>query len=750
MKKNKRTPARVFTGGNIARGATALSVTGLMAMMSPAHEAVAADNPFVQQFGQGSNPLYAPIGAGNHDKPALVDINDDGLVDLFIGDGDGTISYFENTGTAAAPVFTPRLDADNPFDGVDVDSYAAPTFADVDDDGLIDAVVGDSDGYLNYFHNTGTAEAPQFTEQTGVDNPFNGMRVTASNGDSTPHFADVNNDGAVDLVVGDYDGYLHYVENNGDGTFAFYNDSSGSNPFGGETVYNQCAPAHLDSNNNGRVDTGEAIVVGNDDGEFNYFQKEEDGSFTRYYSDQTDNPFYKVDGGYRSAPAFADLDDDGDMDMAVGNDDDEPLRYFANINTDADPVFKQRTGADSPFYGFDVGFGSQPVFVDIDGDGDMDVFSGAEDGDGYDGYVASKAKAPAYSEAGLKFFENTGTPTEPRFVERTGAGNPLDGVAPTGVEEDGELAFVAFADIDGDGDMDAFIGSTGYSYSFSYSPMGPTYTYERTGSITFYENTGNARNPVFEQKGDAANPLFFVEDPNDDLAFVDIDGDGDLDAFGGGTSSSVTEQLGGDDDEETVTVEGDINFYENKGTKKDPAFAPGDTNPLGFVFGSSDAVYSGCYSLAFGDIDGDGDLDAVVGERTMEYSKYSEPTTLALYENVGSKGDPAFAPVAEANNTFAKLNEEANYKYLTPAFVDIDGDGDLDIFSGEEYGRFLYFQNNTRTPAAAGSLSGGDGDSNSDAIGCFIETAGTRTTDGGNWLTQAAGRLWSTVTGMLR
>ncbi len=736
MKKNKRTPARVLTGGNIARGATALSVTGLMAMMSPAHEAVAADNPFVQQFGQGNNPLYAPIGGDHCDKPALVDINNDGLVDLFIGNDDGTISYFENTGTAAQPVFVPRLDADNPFDGVDVGNYAAPTFADVDDDGLIDAVVGADDGYLDYFHNTGTAADPQFTEQTGADNPFNGLRVTVYSGNVTPHFADVNNDGAVDLVVGDADGYLHYVENNGDGTFDFYNYYDDSNPFQNVDVGYDSAPAHLDSNNNGQVDPGEAIVVGTRYNYFEYFQKEEDGSFTHYEEDDTDNPLYDVDGGYRNAPAFADLDDDGDMDMTVGNDDDEPLLYFANINTDADPVFKQRTGADSPFYGFDVGNGSQPVFVDIDGDGDLDVFSVAEDGDGY---MLSAAKAPADSESGLKFFENTGTPTEPRFVERTGAGNPLDGITPTGVEEDGQLAFVAFADIDGDGDMDAFVGSTGWSYSYSYSPIGPTYTYERTGSITFYENTGNAKNPIFEQRGDADNPLFFVEEPNDGFAFVDIDGDGDLDAFGGGTNYSMTYSDGGEHDgRETFTVEGDINFYENKGSGKDPAFAPGEANPLGFVFGSSDAVYSGCYSLAFGDIDGDGDLDAVVGERTMEYSKYSDPNTLALYENVGSKGDPAFAPVAEANDTFAKLNEEANYKYLTPAFVDIDGDGDLDIFSGEKYGRFLFFRNTTSTPAAGGGLSGGDGDSNSDAIGCFIETAGTRATAGGHWRTQAA------------
>ena len=113
-----------------------------------------------------------------------------------------------------APAFTERTGAANPFDGVNVGFSSAPSFADLDGDGDLDAVVGVVDGTLHYFENTGTALAPAFTARTGAANPFNGVDVGYT---GTPSFADLDGDGDLDAIVGASDGTLHYFKNTGAG-----------------------------------------------------------------------------------------------------------------------------------------------------------------------------------------------------------------------------------------------------------------------------------------------------------------------------------------------------------------------------------------------------------------------------------------------------------------------------------------------------------------------------------------------------
>ncbi|MDY6905841.1 MAG: VCBS repeat-containing protein [Thermodesulfobacteriota bacterium] len=727
-KKNHR-PDRAVNSGYLVKGAAAISVTSLVAMMSPAHDALAADNPFVQQFGKGNNPLHAPVGVDYRNQPALVDINNDGLVDIFIGGRNGDIAYFENTGTADAAVFTKQVGEDNPFN----DGYipnAAPAFADINDDDLPDAAIGGGDGYIHYFVNTGTADAPAFTEMTGEDNPFgDGYDGYIPAGYTTPMFADLNGDDLVDALVGDYYGNIHYFENTGTadapaftrGGATAYSDAEGylADAEGYRIdVGNYADPSHMDLNNDGIVDPGEAIVVGDQNGYLEFLQKEEDGTFTRYDDSSLDNPFYGIDVGSYAAPAFADLDDDGDLDAAVGER--YEVDYFENLTGNDDPVFAERSGTESPFSGFDVGDLSQPVFVDIDGDGDMDAFN-----------------SPKYGNGIITFFENTGTADVPEFVEREGVNNPLDDVP-----QNYDNSFLAFADIDGDGDMDLFVGKTTYKETFTkYSA---TFEISNVGSVDFYENTGTATAPSFEKQPDAENPLFFMEDPHSDFTFVDIDGDGDLDAFGAGYSYAEGYSL--IEREDFYSIDGHINFYENKGDKENPAFAPGSDDLLGYVFDQVDSTYSVCYSLAFGDIDGDGDLDVTVG--VYEFGEFDDGgANLQLHENVGDETSPAFVPVAEANNTFAKLNEQSDYGILSPAFIDIDGDGDLDVFMGEAAGRFLFFENTT-DPSDGGAAVAVAGD-DSGGGGCFIDTA-RNDTEKGNWFVRTARRAYSAITGSLR
>ena len=78
-----------------------------------------------------------------YSSPSFADLDGDGDLDAVVGEDDGTLHYFENTGTATAPAFTARDGAANPFNGVDVGELSKPSFADLDGDGDLDAVVGE-------------------------------------------------------------------------------------------------------------------------------------------------------------------------------------------------------------------------------------------------------------------------------------------------------------------------------------------------------------------------------------------------------------------------------------------------------------------------------------------------------------------------------------------------------------------------------------------------------------------------------
>ena len=162
---------------------------------------------FTQQAG-AANPLNG-VDVGNFSAASFADLDGDGDLDAVVGDDLGHHDYFQNTGTAIAPAFAERTGAANPFNGVDFQYRSTPSFADLDGDGDFDAIVGDNNGTLHYFQNTGSATAPVFTERTGAANPLNGGVGYYS----APSFADLDGDGDLDALVGDLDGILHYFQN---------------------------------------------------------------------------------------------------------------------------------------------------------------------------------------------------------------------------------------------------------------------------------------------------------------------------------------------------------------------------------------------------------------------------------------------------------------------------------------------------------------------------------------------------------
>jgi hypothetical protein len=128
---------------------------------------------------------------GSNAAPALGDLDDDGDLDLVVGESAGTLNYFRNEGTARAPAF--RLVTES-FAGVEVGSRSAPALHDTDGDGDLDLIVGAQADSLQHVENTGTPQQPAFGTPRSM--PLDAPRF------ATPTVVDLDHDGRPDLVMG--------------------------------------------------------------------------------------------------------------------------------------------------------------------------------------------------------------------------------------------------------------------------------------------------------------------------------------------------------------------------------------------------------------------------------------------------------------------------------------------------------------------------------------------------------------------
>jgi len=145
------------------------------------------------------------IDKGSYSNVTFFDNNADGLLDMIVSNGfiyaeDGSekssLYYYENTGTLSEPEFT-LTDENYAFVGNFGLKNLKPTFGDIDGDGDDDMIVGEESGKLHLFLNSAGAGNPANIGFSTV-NYFN-----IDVGDfSTPQLVDLNEDGLLDLVVG--------------------------------------------------------------------------------------------------------------------------------------------------------------------------------------------------------------------------------------------------------------------------------------------------------------------------------------------------------------------------------------------------------------------------------------------------------------------------------------------------------------------------------------------------------------------
>jgi Ca2+-binding RTX toxin-like protein len=255
---------------------------------------IAATNPF------GLNDI------GVLATPTFVDIDNDGDLDAFVGEAFGSISFYRNTGTASNPVFAAA--SINPFGLNNAGFYIDPNFGDIDNDGDLDAFISNSDGNTLFYRNTGTTVNPVFA--AAITNPF-GLSDVGSQANST--FVDIDDDGDLDVFVGNLDGNVLFFRNTGTSSSPVFAAAT-ANPFGLSDVGSQASPSFMDSDGDGDLDA----FVGNLDGNILFFSNTGTSSNPVFAAAGT-NPLGLINVDSNASPAFADIDNDGDLDAFVGD-----------------------------------------------------------------------------------------------------------------------------------------------------------------------------------------------------------------------------------------------------------------------------------------------------------------------------------------------------------------------------------------------------------------------------------------------
>lgn len=291
------------------------------------------------------------VDLGENSYPCFVDLNQDEVMDIVVGNGtfyeplgakNARVFYFENTGTNDLPVFELReqdLFSLNQFSQAATDF--SPTFGDLDGDNDLDALIGEINGQLFYAENiAGEGQPMSFANvQYGymdIDVGFN----------SRPQLVDVNGDQLLDLLIGEQSGNINYFPNQGTQTNPVFTADPSQAPnqmvWGGVVAPTDgLAFSGYSSPFLTKVDEEWQLFVGNRIGtveRYGDIQGNLEGDFTLL----GDIPV--IDVGAEATIGLANIGGDEYLNLIVGNKRggielwETPYAPFLNVSTTGDPA----------------------------------------------------------------------------------------------------------------------------------------------------------------------------------------------------------------------------------------------------------------------------------------------------------------------------------------------------------------------------------------------------------------------------
>lgn len=322
-----------------------------------------------------------------------------------------------------------------------------------------------------------------------------------------------------------------------------------------------------------------------------------------------------------------DADNDGDQDMVLSESACNQPYLLRNEGTNDVPVVNTAVSFPSPNTAFMVSYPTS-FYEDVDFDGVKDVIATPN--------IFTRESLTTDFRQSTWFYKNTGSTSQPTF------GTPIRNFFQRGMIDVGDNAVPAFFDADADGDLDLFIAC----YTFNFS-----------GSISYYENTGTQSSPSFRFVTADFNGIASYNLINLKISFADMNGDTKIDLVLTGTGQfGITQLL----------------YFPNH-------------NGVGANFShdivTTDFFISATENICVADVNLDGKNDLLLGKQNG---------ALQFWQNTGTALDPIYTL---QDDSYLGLGSSTLRQNLACSTADLNSDGNADLLIGDQAGKLTIINN---------------------------------------------------------